>query len=255
MSERVTNPSRDSEGLASTEVRQSVSTSTSTPGLAVRWLGRVPYAEALALQMKAVEERVKGTGEDVLLLLEHPTVVTLGRSFREEHLLLSRESLADQGIEVHSVARGGDVTLHAPGQLVGYLVLDLRRRGEADLHAFVRRIEASLIEVLQTFGLEGCRVEGRTGVFMQPSEDGSRSGPDRKIASIGIGVRRWVTFHGFALNVTTQLGVFDSIVPCGLGDIEMTSIAQELGSGPLGLDRLVRVATKKAFADEFSEPG
>ncbi|MDG2050627.1 MAG: lipoyl(octanoyl) transferase LipB [Myxococcota bacterium] len=216
-----------------------------------RW-GRLAYAAALDRQMAAVRKRIEGQGHDTLFLVEHPTVVTLGRSFREEHLLVSREALAERGVEVHSIARGGDVTLHTPGQLVGYLVMDLRARQEADLHAFVRRIEASLIKALEALDLSAARVPGRTGVFMRdPSPKGS-SALSRKVASIGIGVKRWVSFHGFGLNVTADLQNFKNIVPCGLGDVEMTSVEQELLCGPLGLDQRVREAVEQAFLCEFS---
>ncbi|MCH2186994.1 lipoyl(octanoyl) transferase LipB [Myxococcota bacterium] len=221
--------------------------------LTIEHWGRVPYPEALDRQMEAVRDRIAGQGQDRLFLVEHPTVVTLGRSFREEHLLLSREALADRGVEVHSIARGGDVTLHTPGQLVGYLVIDLRAREEADLHAFVRRIEASLIDALDTLGLAGARVPGRTGVFVRDSLMRDGNEPSRKIASIGIGVKRWVSFHGFGLNVTSDLRAFESIVPCGLEDVVMTSVQRELRCEPLGLDRRVREAVEGSFLREFSE--
>ncbi|MAJ60923.1 MAG: hypothetical protein CBC48_13545 [bacterium TMED88] len=221
--------------------------------LAIERWGRLSYAQALDRQMQAVQARIAGQGRDTLFLVEHPTVVTLGRSFHEENLLVSREALAEKGVEVHSIARGGDVTLHTPGQLVGYLVMDLRDRGEADLHAFVRRIEASLIEALDTLGLAGARVPGRTGVFVRESLEAARAGSSRKIASIGIGVKRWVSFHGFGLNVTSDLRAFESIVPCGLGDVEMTSVQRELRCGPLGLDQRVREAVEDSFLREFSE--
>lgn len=217
--------------------------------LEVVWLGRVPYAEALRRQEAEVAARVAGAGRDVLLLLEHPTVITLGRSSDAANLRLAPDALAARGIALHHVARGGDVTLHAPGQLVGYLVMDLRARGEADLHRFVRRTEAALMTALAALGLETRRIEGRTGVFM-PGVEGAR---DRKIASIGVGVRRWVTYHGFALNVTTDLSAFDLIVPCGLDDVDMTSVARELGAGPLGLDARVRGHVADAFVSTFAD--
>jgi lipoate-protein ligase B len=217
--------------------------------LEVVWLGRVPYADALRRQEAEVAARVAGRRRDVLLLLEHPTVITLGRSSDEANLRLAPEALAARGVELHHVARGGDVTLHAPGQLVGYLVMDLRARGEADLHRFVRRMETALMEALGAIGLETRRIDGRTGVFM-PAVPGGR---DRKIASIGVGVRRWVTYHGFALNVTTDLSAFDLIVPCGLEDVDMTSVARELDAGPLGLDARVRAHIAEAFVATFAK--
>ena len=215
--------------------------------LQVDWLGRVEYGEGLRVQAEAVQARQEGRGKDVLLLLEHPPVITLGRSAREENLLLSREVLRARGIEVHEVARGGDVTYHAPGQLVGYLVMNLKEREEKDVHRFLRRMEAALIESLSQLGLRCAAVPGKTGVFMEGGD-----GPARKIASMGIGVRRWVTFHGFALNVTLDLPGFDAIVPCGLQGVEMTSVARELACGPLGLDTRVRKEVSAVFSRVFA---
>lgn len=194
------------------------------PDLAVEWLGRVPYAEALELQKKRVEARRTGVCGDVLLLLEHPPVITLGRSARPENLLTPVATLRERGVEVHEVARGGDVTWHGPGQLVGYLVLDLEARGERDVHAHLRRIEAILIHALAGLGVPTGRRVGMTGVFVEPSE------PPRKIASIGVGLRGWVTCHGFALNVAHDPRGFVDIVPCGLHGVVMTSVREERGN-------------------------
>ncbi|MDE0884728.1 MAG: lipoyl(octanoyl) transferase LipB [Myxococcota bacterium] len=220
-------------------------------GLQVEWLGRVGYAEGLAIQEGALKDRSRGARGDRLLLLEHPPVVTLGRNTREENLLLSAEEFAARGVEVHSVPRGGDVTFHAPGQLVGYLLVDLEARGQPDLHRFLRGVESALIEALDGLGIGGASVPGRTGVFVAASTEGGQ-GPVRKIASIGFGVRRWVTFHGFALNVSLELSGFDAIVPCGLRDVEMTSVARELGIGPLGLDIRAREAVGASFRRAFA---
>jgi lipoate-protein ligase B len=190
--------------------------------LRVEWLGTVPYGAALERQLRAIEER-RRAGPDQLLLLEHPSVITLGRSARPEHLRSSRESLARRGVEVIEVARGGDVTWHGPGQLVGYAIADLAARGEPDVQHWLRRIEAALIDALSALGAGARRVPGRTGVFL---------GRAQKIASIGVGLRGWITWHGFALNVTTEPGSFDDIVPCGLHDVAMTSLAEALGAEP-----------------------
>lgn len=219
--------------------------------LGVEWLGRVGYSEGLEIQADAVRARQQERAGDLLLLLEHPPVITLGRSAQEENLLLSKEALRARGIEIHRVPRGGDVTYHAPGQLVGYLVMDLKARGEKDVHRFLRRMEAALIESLSLLGLRGVAMPGRTGVFMA-TESAADGGPARKVASLGIGVRRWVTFHGFALNVTVDLSGFDGIIPCGLRDVEMTSVARELGCGPLGLDARVRKEVSGTFARAFA---
>lgn len=217
--------------------------------LTIEWLGRVPYARALELQDQARAARSRGETGDRLLLLEHPPVVTLGRGSHEEHLLLPRADYAARGIELFDAARGGDVTLHAPGQLVGYLVVDLDARGARDLHAHVRRMEGALMQALAQFEVPTKRVEGRSGVFVDRGLEAP--GPDRKLASIGVGVKRWVTWHGFALNVTTDLSLFDVVVPCGLGDVEMTSVEREAGRAALGLDAQVREAVAGAFAAAF----
>ena len=211
--------------------------------LVVERLGTVPYAEALELQMKRVEARRAGAAPDALLLLEHPPVVTLGRRSKPEHLLVSREILAARGVAVHEVARGGDVTCHAPGQLVGYAILDLAARGEADVHAHLRNLEAGLIDALGDLDIAASARPGYTGVFV------SGACPARKIASIGVGLRGWVTCHGFALNVDVDLAQFEAIVPCGLHDVEMTSITRELGDAAPA-DPMERAAT--AVADAFA---
>jgi lipoyl(octanoyl) transferase len=154
---------------------------------------------------------------DLLLLVEHPPVITLGRSFQLESLPTSRAVLEERGIELFEIERGGDITFHGPGQLVGYPIFDLKRHRE-DVHWFLRQLEQSLILALASFGLTAGRREKYTGVWID----------DRKIASIGIHVKQWVTWHGFALNVTTDLSNFDLIVPCGIRDVVMTSIHREL---------------------------
>lgn len=203
------------------------------PELAIEWLGRVPYAEALEFQRKRVEARRQGSAGDVLLLLEHPPVVTLGRGACPENLLETPEALRARGIEVHEVARGGDVTWHGPGQLVGYLVLDLEARGRPDVHAHLRGIESLLIDALGALGIAGGRREGMTGVFVEP-EDPAAPGTPRKIASIGVGLRGWVTYHGFALNVDPGPEAFAGIVPCGLHGVRMTSVIEERPDGLAG---------------------
>jgi lipoyl(octanoyl) transferase len=215
-------------------------------GLHIDWLGCVPYGEALRRQERAVEERRAGACGDRLLLLEHPPVITLGRGARPENLLTPRAELAARGVEVHEVARGGDVTYHGPGQLVGYVIVDLAARGMTDAHAFLRTIESALIEALAALGVEACARAGMTGVFVAGAE------PPRKIASIGLGLRGWVTWHGFALNVTTDAAAFRDIVPCGLQHVAMTSLARETGRGGAGLFEASRRAVSAAFAERLS---
>lgn len=223
------------------------------PQLSVCELGTLPYADALELQRAVARGRISGTfSEDLLLLVEHPPVVTLGRSSKEKHLLASPELLAARGVELHEVERGGDVTFHGPGQLVGYPIIDLKRHRQ-DLHWYLRQVEEALIRSLAPMGIEAKRNPGYTGVWTG----------GRKIASIGVHARDWVTWHGFALNVTTDLGWFDLIVPCGINAVTMTSIAAELERGtevdrppdvPFkgNLGRLARARVAEAFGDVFS---
>ena len=188
-------------------------------------LGRQPYADVLTLQRDAARARIAGAiDEDLLLLVEHPPVITLGRSSKSAHMLASPAYLHDRGVELFEVERGGDVTFHGPGQLVGYPIIDLKRHRQ-DLHWYLRQVEELLIKALAEYGLAGTRRPPYTGVWID----------DRKIASIGVHARDWVTWHGFALNVSTDLRFFDLIVPCGIPSVRMTSINAELPSAQTGL--------------------
>jgi lipoyl(octanoyl) transferase len=179
--------------------------------IAILQAGCVPYLEALGWQRQLAQARIaRRLPQDLLLLLEHPAVITLGRSARRDHL---RSTAHDPVVEVE---RGGDVTYHGPGQLVGYPIIDLHGY-RADLHWYLRTLEAALIRALEELGIAAERRHGLTGVWTG----------GRKIASIGVHVRQWVTWHGFALNVTTDLAAFDQIVPCGIPDVHMTSVAHE----------------------------
>jgi lipoate-protein ligase B len=217
-------------------------------GLRVEWLGSVPYGEALELQGTAIQQRAAG-GPDRLLLLEHPSVVTLGRNTKPENLRVSREELAERGVELFEVARGGDVTWHGPGQLVGYAVVDLAARGRPDAHAWLRTIEETLIEALAGLGAPARSIPGMTGVFLESNRDGR----PLKIASIGVGLRGWISWHGFALNVTPDLRGFDAIVPCGLAGVRMTSLAETLGTPATSeLFERAREAVSSAFRGRLS---
>ena len=186
--------------------------------LLVADLGLQPYADALAFQREVARARISGeVDDDVLLLVEHPPVVTLGRSAKSAHLLASPAYLKAQGVEVFEVERGGDVTFHGPGQLVGYPIIDLKQH-RRDLHWYLRQVEQLLIDAMATYGLHCDRNPPYTGVWIE----------DRKIASIGVHARDWVTWHGFALNVATDLRYFDLIVPCGIQSVRMTSLHAEL---------------------------
>jgi lipoyl(octanoyl) transferase len=217
------------------------------PQLLVCDLGTRSYEDALALQRAVARARISGAfSEDLLLLVEHPPVVTLGRSSKERNLLASPALLANRGVELFEVERGGDVTFHGPGQLVGYPIIDLKRHKQ-DLHWYLRQVEEALIRALAPFGIAGERNVGYTGVW---------SG-GRKLASIGVHARDWVTWHGFALNVTTDLAYFDLIVPCGIAEVQMSSIAAELARAgdvvPSGdLAALTRARAAAAFGEVFS---
>ncbi len=200
----------------------------------------MPYAEALELQRSIARDRISGAiSQDVLLLMEHPPVVTLGRSSKEKHLVASPEFLQTHGVDLFEVERGGDVTFHGPGQLVGYPIVDLKRHRQ-DLHWYLRKIEEALINTLADYGIPGERNPSYTGVWTR----------GKKIASIGVHARDWVTWHGFALNVTTDLSFFDLIVPCGITGVVMTSIARELGSEEISAQD-VRDRVSAKFAEAF----
>ena len=200
----------------------------------------MPYGEALELQRSIARDRISGAiSQDVLLLMEHPPVVTLGRSSKEKHLVASPEFLQTNGVELFEVERGGDVTFHGPGQLVGYPIVDLKRHRQ-DLHWYLRKIEEALINTLADYGIPGERNTSYTGVWTR----------GKKIASIGVHARDWVTWHGFALNVTTDLSFFDLIVPCGIPGVVMTSIAREVGSEEVSAQD-VRDRVSAKFAEAF----
>ncbi len=207
--------------------------------LKVVHLGRSPYAKVLELQRNLCRQRADGLQpDDLLLLVEHDPVFTLGRGTRPGSLPVPAEALHARGAALYEVERGGDVTFHGPGQLLGYPIIDLTMHRE-DLHWYLRELESVLIESLGLLGVRGERSQGRTGVWVG----------DRKIASIGVHVKRWVTLHGFALNVSTDLTWFDLIVPCGLPGVRMTAVAAE-GGAPSTVDA-VRAIVAPVFARRF----
>jgi len=211
--------------------------------LQIEWMGRIGWCEALEAQLKRLEARRAGAGPDTLLLLEHPPVITLGRRTDPAHLREPRAALAARGIPVFEAARGGSATYHGPGQLVGYLILDLAARGAADVHRFLRGIEADLAAAIRGLGVSARALPGRTGVFA------AATGRPRKLASIGVGLRGWISFHGFALNVCLDPADFAPIVPCGLPDVEISTLARELGGDPpADLMERARAAVAAAFA-------
>lgn len=193
--------------------------------LRVFFLGSLPYRQAWHLQRQYVEARRAETIPDTLLLLQHPPVITLGRFASSKNLVVSAEALERMGVEVVASDRGGDVTLHAPGQLVGYPIFNLQSRPhKPDVHNYLRLVEESLIEGLANFGIQGWRFPGYTGVWVNGPQ-----GLPEKIAAIGVRIIRWVTLHGFALNVTTDLKLFQLIVPCGISSYGVTSIERQTG--------------------------
>jgi lipoyl(octanoyl) transferase len=217
-----------------------MATASTTNELEIRRLGRVPYADALALQEELRAALGAGEGPETILLLEHPDVVTYGRSAKPGNTLFGEEALRALGYDVFRVNRGGDVTWHGPGQLVGYPILDLARRG-SDVHRYIRTLERALIEAVADFGVVARQREGYAGVWLDER---------RKLASIGVGLRAWRTIHGFALNVCCDLERSRVIVPCGLAGVEMTSLASATGHEVDFEDVTARVedALRKAFA-------
>ena len=191
-----------------------------TRQLDVRRLGRVAYGDALALQRSLVEDRRAGRIPDTLLLVEHPHVLTLGvrGDGGRSHILASPDTLAARGVEVYETGRGGDITYHGTGQIVGYPILDLKP-DRCDVHRYVRDLEEVLIRTAADYGIQAQRVEGLTGVWVGRE----------KLAAIGVRIARWITSHGFAFNVTTDLEYFNLIVPCGITDRGVTSLARLLG--------------------------
>ena len=213
--------------------------------LHVRRLGVVPYAEALDLQKRLVEERRAGSIPDQLLLLQHPPVITLGVKARNDrsHVLASPADLEEEGVEIFETGRGGDVTYHGPGQLVGYPILDLRP-DRCDVHKYVRDLEEAVIQAAAALGVATERIQGLTGVWAGKN----------KLAAIGVRISRWITSHGFAFNVGTNLGHFDLIVPCGIADKGVTSLEVLLGR-PVQMDEVESVVVTSFAAVFERRPG
>lgn len=205
-------------------------------------LGTIGYREAAALQQRLVAARKIGAAPDLLLFCEHPHVITLGRNGKLENLRVSEPLLRQKGVEFHHTNRGGDITYHGPGQIVGYPILDLNgiRR---DVVWYVRQLEQSMIAATSTFGIRAFRVPGRTGVWV------GTAGLEEKLAAIGVHISRWVTSHGFAYNVSTDLRFFDLITPCGIAGCAATSLEKRLGCPVSRADALARLS--QGFSDTF----
>ena len=187
--------------------------SRAVPSITAHLLGRVGYREAHALQERLLEARIAGQIGDTLLLLEHPPVLTLGRAAKREHVLFAPDHLRSLGVDVVETGRGGDVTYHGPGQLVGYPIVDLKPDRQ-DVRKYVSSLEETMIRLAADYGITATRVQGLNGAWVE----------DRKIGAVGVRIRKWVTMHGFAINGTNDLTHFDWIVPCGIRDRAVTSI-------------------------------
>ena len=205
--------------------------------LIVMNLGLEPYQSALELQHRLVAARMQAMIDDVLLLLQHPPVITLGRRGLEANILVSKDRLAELGIQVHRVERGGDVTYHGPGQLVGYPVLDLSQH-RTDVGWYMHSLEEVLIRTLADFGIAAKRRPGNIGVWVDERT---------KIGALGVRIDRWITYHGFALNVAQDLSHFQLVVPCGLSNAEVTSMQQVLGR-PVDMAKVRKQAARNFCA-------
>ena len=203
-----------------------------------RWLGIVQYDDGLRLQEHAVERLRSGEAPEQLLLLEHPHVFTLGRGADRSNILADPDQLESNSVEVHETGRGGDVTYHGPGQLVGYPIINLKP-DRCDVHRYVRDIEEVLIRTIAEFGIEGTRISGLTGMWVG----------NEKIGAIGVRIARWITSHGFALNVNTDLSYFRMIVPCGITDKGVTSLSRLLGR-QVDMEQVARVVARH-FGEVF----
>jgi len=210
-------------------------------------LGLISYTDAYALQQRLAAARKAEAIEDVLLLCEHPHVITLGRNAKRENLLVSEHVLRQKGVELHATNRGGDITYHGPGQIVGYPILNLAAI-KRDVGWYVRTLEEAMIRSTADFGLTALRVPGKTGIWVNPNTE--RDATEEKLAAIGVHLSRWVTSHGFAYNVSTDLRYFDLIVPCGIAGRKATSL-EKLLSRNVAMDE-VKPSLAHHFAELFS---
>jgi lipoyl(octanoyl) transferase len=249
-SDRASGADRPVGSMGSTSLARSASPAQPADGpvgpgrLSVRRLGVVPYDEALALQRSLVEERRAGRVGDTLLLLQHPHVITLGVRGGRSHILAGADVLAARGVQIHETGRGGDVTYHGPGQIVGYPIVDLNP-DRRDVHRYVRDIEEVLIRTAADYGIDAERVAGLTGVWVGRE----------KLAAIGVRIARWITSHGFAFNVSTNLDYFALIVPCGIADRGVTSLERLLGRPVPLADVEERIAMHFNNVFQFSHLG
>lgn len=207
-------------------------------------LGLIDYAKAWNLQKEVFDKRVSGNTDDTFFMLEHPNTYTLGKTADKNNLISNKDYLEKEGISVFEIDRGGDITYHGPGQIVGYPIIDLKN-WKQDTHLYLRNIEETIIKVCNYYGLNAGRKEKYTGVWIG----------ERKICAIGVKISRWVTMHGFAFNINTNLNLFNGIIPCGIKDKEVTSLERELGKRfdiNEVKDKILEVFINKFNYDEFS---
>jgi len=211
-------------------------------------LGIVDYGKAYQLQKRLLQKHLQGKGSNFLLLLQHNPVITIGRSGSRSNILASRLALTAAGVEIYEIERGGDVTYHGPGQLTGYPIIDLRHFKQ-DIHWYLRQLEEVIVRVLAGYGIVGERMEGYTGVWVNVERQTSNVKRFEKVAAIGIAIRRWITYHGFALNICPDMSHFEMIAPCGITDKGVTSLENLLGYR-VDMDEVVD-RTASAFAEVF----
>jgi lipoyl(octanoyl) transferase len=207
-------------------------------------LGLIDYAKAWNLQKEVFDKRVSGNTDDTFFMLEHPNTYTLGKTADKNNLISNKDYLEKEGISVFEIDRGGDITYHGPGQIVGYPIIDLKN-WKQDTHLYLRNIEETIIKVCNYYGLNAGRKEKYTGVWIG----------ERKICAIGVKISRWVTMHGFAFNINTNLTLFNGIIPCGIKDKEVTSLERELGKRfdiNEVKDKILEVFINQFNYDEFS---
>lgn len=207
-------------------------------------LGLTDYKKALNIQLDLLDKRKNNLIPDTLILLQHPPTITIGRGGDLKNLLVSQSYLKDRGIYFEQISRGGDITFHGPGQIVAYPIMDLNNLGR-DIHKYLRSLEHLIIDMLKNYGIKASGFKGITGVWSN----------DKKIASIGIGVKRWITYHGFAININNDLNCYDMIIPCGLSKVRMTNVTTESATGKVTIENAndyIIESFSKTFNQKYS---
>lgn len=207
-------------------------------------LGLTDYKKALNIQLDLLDKRKNNLIPDTLILLQHPPTITIGRGGDLKNLLVSQSYLKDRGIYFEQISRGGDITFHGPGQIVAYPIMDLNNLGR-DIHKYLRSLEHLIIDMLKNYGIKASGFKGITGVWSN----------DKKIASIGIGVKRWITYHGFAININNDLNCYDMIIPCGLSKVRMTNVTTESATGKVTIENAndyIIASFSKTFNQKYS---